>query len=116
VIGGGALLYMNHLAPQRTVSTFIDALNNNDFQTAYDQLSSNFQNQIGGVQQFENMYPNLGSATYTLNITQEDSSTAIVVWTQTDSACLGAQDTLHLVYENSAWKIDSISFDVPCSQ
>lgn len=103
-------------SPVPTVKTYFDAINRKDAQTAWDQLSTNYQSQYGSKEAFFRSVAQGSAYDYTLSLTQEDSSTATVVATQVGGSCSGGQDAVPLVIENGVWKIDGLRIAKPCPQ
>lgn len=104
-------------SPQTTVSDFYSALHTGDFQSAYNQLSSNYQHTLS-YEAFQAKYSTLDALsgpiqTYQIgNVpTKGDSASAtvkVVRQMQTGKAVQQTQ-TVQLIVENSAWKIDQIN-------
>lgn len=105
-------------SPQTTVSDFYSALHTGDFQSAYNQLSSNYQQRLGGYEAFQSKYSTLDALNGPIqsyqpgNVsTKGDSASAtvkVVRQMQTGKAVQQTQ-TVQLIVENSAWKIDHIN-------
>ncbi len=118
--GTGAILYLNRSpsggpTPVQTVTTYNEAINRQDAQTAWDQLSTHYQSQYGSKEAFfRSVAQSSAISDYKLSLTQEDSSTATVVDTYTLSGCPGAQIAYLLVNENGVWKIDALRVAKPC--
>jgi hypothetical protein len=105
-------------SPQTTLSDFYSAIHTGDFQSAYNQLSSSYQQRLGGYEAFQAKYSTLDALngpiqSYQIgNIpTKGDSASAtvkVVRQMQTGKAVQQTQ-TVQLIVENSAWKIDQIN-------
>jgi hypothetical protein len=104
-------------SPQTTVSDFYSALHTGDFQSAYNQLSSNYQRTLSYAA-FQAKYSTLDALngpiqSYQIgNVpTKGDNASAtvkVVRQMQTGKAVQQTQ-TVQLIVENSAWKIDQIN-------
>ncbi len=104
-------------SPEQTVTTYFDAINRKDAQTAWDQLSTHYQSQYGSKEAFfRSVAQGSGIQNNTLSLTQEDSSTATVVATQIGGSCSGGQLAIPLVIESGVWKIDALRIAKPCPQ
>jgi hypothetical protein len=106
IIAAGAYAYLNRSTPDKTVTTYYSALAHNDFQTAYDQLSTALQ-KSHTEQQFASFWQNLGGVkAWTLVSTQEQGATANSTVTVTFGNGQIRLATIALVNENGTWKID----------
>lgn len=104
-------------SPQTTVSDFYSALHTGDFQSAYNQLSSNYQHTLS-YEAFQAKYSTLDALngpiqTYQVgNVpTKGDSASATVKVVRQMQTGKAVQQTqiVQLIVENSAWKIDQIN-------
>lgn len=105
-------------SPQTTISDFYNALQTSNYPSAYNQLSSHYQQVIGGYNSFQASYSlrdasNGPIQSYQIGAvpTQGNNATAtvtVVRQMQTGKAVQQTQ-TVQLIIENSAWKIDQIS-------
>src|SRR5437764_85583 len=76
IVAVGAYIYLNRSTPDKTVTTYYSALVHEDFQTAYDQLSTASQGKITEPR-FAQIWQGLGGVkSWSLVSTQERSSTA----------------------------------------
>jgi zinc-ribbon domain len=105
IIAVGAYVYLNRSTPDKTITTYYSALVHNDFQTAYNQLSTSAKGTLTEPQ-FVQFWQQLGGVkAWTLVSTQEQGSTA----TSTVTVTLGNGQTrlasIKLVNENGTWKI-----------
>lgn len=111
--GGGAFFYIQSLpSPQKTLQTFCTALKAGDYQTVYNQYSSNVQNRITEAQftSFLRLGLDLqGGVTQCTvsNVVQDSSTTAHGTVTITLGNSKTSSGTSPLVLENGAWKIDA---------
>ena len=104
-------------SPQTTLSDFYSALHTGDFQSAYNQLSSNYQKTVS-YDAFQAKYSTLDALngpiqSYQIGSvpTRGDSASAtvkVVRQMQTGKAVQQTQ-TVQLIVEDSAWKIDQIN-------
>jgi zinc ribbon protein len=110
VIAAGAYFYLNRSTPDKTVTTYYSALVQNDFQTAYNQCSTAFQNSLS-EQNFASIWLNQGGVkAWTLVSTQEQGSIAHSTVTVTFGNGQIRLATIDLVNENGAWKINKETF------
>ena len=103
--------------PQTTLSDFYSALHTSDYRSAYSQLSNNYQHAMS-YDTFQAKYSTLDALngpiqSYQIgNVsTQGNSASAtikVVRQMQTGRAVQQTQ-TVQLIVENSAWKIDQIN-------
>lgn len=106
IIAVGVYAYVNRSTPDKTVTTYYSALVHNDFQTAYDQCSTAFQNSTP-EQQFASFWQSRGGVkAWTLVSTQEQGSTANSTVTVTFGNGTVRLATIVLVNENGTWKIN----------
>ncbi len=104
-------------SPQTTLSNFYSALHTGDFQSAYNQLSSSYQQNLS-YEAFQAKYSTLDALNGPIqnyqigNVsTNGDSASAtvkVVRQMQVGKAVQQTQ-TVQLIVENSAWKIDQIN-------
>jgi hypothetical protein len=107
IIAVGVYAYANRSTPNKTVTTYYSALVQNDFQTAYNQLSTALQSHLS-EQQFASIWLNQGGVkAWTLVSTQEGGSTANATVTVTFGNGQIRLATIALVNENGTWKINS---------
>ncbi len=106
VIGTGAYVYVNRSTPEKTITTYYSALVQNDFQTAYNQLSTAAQSSTSETQ-FINFWRGFGGVkAWTLVSTQEQGSTANATVTVTFGNGQTRLASIALVNENGTWKIN----------
>ncbi len=112
VAGGvGGYVYLNRSTPEKTLTTYCNALQSGDYQTAYNQLSSSLTSRLT-----ESQFAQLSQTAFaavgglkscTVSNVQEHGSTA----TGTITATLGNGKTqsgpVSLVNQNGAWKLTS---------
>lgn len=92
--------------PNQTLDTFCTALQNKDYQTAYDQLSVGAQ-QLGSEQQFANAFSSVTTCTHTFPTQSGDTATATMTFGT--SAGQTVNDKVILIKENNGdWKINSL--------
>jgi len=105
IIAVGAYVYLNRSTPDKTITTYYSALVHNDFQTAYDQLSTSVQGTLTEPQ-FAGFWQTRGGVrAWTLVSTQEHGSNANSTVTITFGNGQRRPATIILVDENGAWKI-----------
>ena len=107
-VGVGTVVYVNNAisTPEKTITTFLEAVKRRDGQTAFEQLSSRLQNQLNEQQYISNI--NLVGGfigSYTISDVQESGSTAAASVSFT-ALILTANYSVELVNENGVWKID----------
>jgi hypothetical protein len=89
--------------PSFTLNTYCNALSAQDYQTAYNQFSKNFQNQAGTETQFAAAAAKVKGCTVS-NI-NESGKTGTLIYARNDGNKVSETDTL--VNENGTWKINS---------
>jgi zinc ribbon protein len=105
IIAVGGYVYLNRSTPDKTVTTYYSALVHNDFQTAYDQLSTAAQGSLS-EQRFTQIWQGLGGVkAWTLVSTQEQVLTANSTVTITFGNGQIRLASILLVDENGTWKI-----------
>jgi zinc ribbon protein len=101
----GAYVYLNRSTPDKTITTYYSALVQNDFQTAYSQLSNSAQGSIS-ESQFAGFWQSRGGVkAWTLVSTREQSSNANATVTVTFGNGQTRLASILLVNENGRWKI-----------
>jgi hypothetical protein len=117
VVVGAVLLFVNHApgsTPDQTLTTFCNAVNSGDGQTAYNQLSTAAMSRVSEAQFASNLHA-LTSQSPIINCTyknvQQNGSTATATMFigPEDPANLGLPPSapVRLVNENNVWKIDN---------
>ena len=76
IVAVGAYIYLNRSTPDKTITTYYSALVHNDFQTAYDQLSTSVQGTLTEPQFAGFWQARRGVKAWTLVSTQEHGSNA----------------------------------------
>jgi uncharacterized membrane protein YvbJ len=105
IIAVGAYVYLNRSTPDKTITTYYSALVHNDFQTAYDQLSTSAQGSTS-EQQFANFWQTRGGVkAWTLVSIQEQGSIANSTVTVTIGNGQTKLASIKLVDESGTWKI-----------
>ncbi len=119
-LGVGAAITINLLSlqsslnsPQNTLDAFYSALHTGDYQTAYSQLSSGYQ-QKKNLQTFEVEFSLHGLVqNYQINDLQtqgqQANATVKLVLGLQGGAPMSQTHTVQLIVENNAWKIDTIN-------
>lgn len=112
MVVGGTLVYkavsQSQSTPEKTLSTYLDAIKSGDAQTAYNQLSSRMQSQVN-EQQLASLLSTSGGElsgiTYSISNVQVTGSTATAT---VSLSVLGISETasVQFVMENGTWKID----------
>jgi len=123
-LSAGAIITVNLLSfqnslngPQTTLNDFYSALHSNDYQSAYDQLSSRYQHALS-YNAFQAKYAALDvlngsieSHQITAIQSQSDNATASIelVRQMQSGNSIHEHQTVQLIVEESNWKIDQIS-------
>lgn len=119
-LGVGAVITLNLFSlqnslnsPQTTLDDFYSALHTANYQTAYDQLSSNYQSRLT-YPSFRATFELIGTvASYQIgNLqTQSNQASAIVKVTMArpDNSTVQETKTVQLVLENGNWKINRVA-------
>jgi hypothetical protein len=107
-VGVGTVVYVKNAisTPEKTISTFLEAVKRRDGQTAYEQLSSRLQSQIN-EQQYISSINLVGGfiGSYNISNIQENNTTATASVSFT-AIIITANYSVELVKENGVWKID----------
>jgi len=119
IAAGGAYLYVNRSTPTKTLQTYCDAIETNNPQEAYNQLSTQAQSKAT-LQRFTTIFnageqalnsPFLGGIkTCTVGNVQENGSSAtgtIVITVNNTSRTFPFNESL--VSENGTWKISTVN-------
>jgi NADH:ubiquinone oxidoreductase subunit 5 (subunit L)/multisubunit Na+/H+ antiporter MnhA subunit len=103
----GTYVYLNRSTPDKTLTTYCDALKNGDYQSAYNQLSTRAMNNLSETQ-FAHEWQVLGGVrSWTERNVQEQGSAATATVTFTLGNGQTALATIQLVNENGVWKVDA---------
>ena len=107
----GFALYQSSSTPEKTLSSYCDALNAKDYQTAYNQLASSIQNhetekQFASALQ-QDFTKQGGLKACNISPVQEHGSTATSTLTYSFANGKTSANTDTLINENNTWKIDS---------
>jgi limonene-1,2-epoxide hydrolase len=105
----GVIAFVNRSTPTKTLNAFCSALKSGDYQTAYNQLSSDLQSKSGSEAQFAVEYAsNLGLGKIT-NCTVTNVNDAAGSGTISAAFADGGTlvDDYILVNESGSWKINS---------
>lgn len=102
-----------HSTPDQTMTTFCTALQNNDYPTAYKQLSSNAQQReteqqfASGLRSGFNRVGGLSACTAQPATINGNSASSMMQWTFNTFAGQAVPVPTQLISENGIWKIDS---------
>ncbi len=113
IIAGAANSSQNNSpsTPDKTLSSYCDALNNNDYQAAYNQLSSTVKAKETEVQFASKLQQSFdhegGLSVCTVGSTQEQGTTATGTLTYAFTQGPSVMHTEQLIKENDTWKINS---------
>ncbi len=94
--------------PSLTLTTYCNALVMADYQTAYDQLSSSAQSQIGSEAQFAATAASIKIKDCSVTNVNDTTGTGAVTYVRGDGNKVSANETL--VKENVTWKISDQQF------
>lgn len=102
------VLYAVRSTPEKTLTTYCDALKSGDYQTAYNQFSSGIQRQESEAA-FASAFTSthLSVTSCTVSNTSDDGTTGLGTISYTTNANVGGTNDYRLVMENSEWKISS---------
>lgn len=107
-IGLFAIIYNNNLStPSKTLNAFCNDLKNQDYLSAYNQLSSGLQFTYT-ESSFQQKYVGK-TCTYSVGGPSGNRVTGEMLITAADGST--GNDTVQLVLENNTWKIDSVLLD-----
>jgi hypothetical protein len=115
IVGGavGGFLYVNRSTPDKTLAAYCTALQNNDAQGFYNQLSARAQSQTTvakisqGMQQLQKpLVGGIKSCTYSNVQESGNTATAAVKLVVGDTLVPPINSKANLVNENGTWKID----------
>ena len=90
--------------PSFTLNTYCNALSTQDYQTAYDQFSKNFQSQAGTETQFASAAAATKVKGCTVSNVNDPGKTGTLVYARGDGNKVSETDTL--INENGTWKIN----------
>ncbi|HZU70586.1 MAG TPA: FHA domain-containing protein [Ktedonobacteraceae bacterium] len=94
--------------PTLTLNTYCSALTAQDYQTAYNQFSKNYQNQIGSESGFASAAATDKIKGCTVDSVQDSAGTAMITYVRTDGLNIHANETL--TNEQGTWKINNEQF------
>ena len=109
--GVGGYVYLNRSTPEKTITTYCNALQSGDYQTAYNQLSSSLTSKFT-----ESQFAQLsqvgfaavgGLKSCTVSNVQENGSTATGTITATFGNGKTQSSPISLVNQNGTWKLTS---------
>lgn len=111
----GAVAYLNRSTPQKTLTAFCNDLNANDYHSAYQQMSNNFQSTTS-----ENRFTNFLKGQFALGgglkncqfsnvATSGTTGTATITFTVNRPLVPPQNRNSTLVTDSGVWKIDSIA-------
>ena len=104
----GTYVYVNRSTPNKTLTTYCNALKAGDYQTAYNQLSSAAMNSITEANFAQEWQQSAGAIrSWTVNSLQEQGSTATAQLTFTLTNGQTVPATIILINENGQWKVNS---------
>lgn len=112
---GGAFYYFQiRSTPQKTLTTYCNALKSGDYQTAYNQFSTRAQSKVSETEFAKSLQLALAfvgglKACTVGNVTQDSSTTARGSVTYTFGNGKTSSGDGPLVLENGTWKLDSTS-------
>src|SRR5712692_10046912 len=109
--GVGGYVYLNRSTPEKTLTTYCNALQSGDYQTAYNQLSSSSTSGLT-ESQFAQLSQTVfaavgGLKSCTVSNVQENGSTATGTITATFGNGKTQSSPISLVNQNGTWKLTS---------
>ena len=100
-----AVIASNASTPSKTLNAFCISLKSADYQTAYNQLSSNLQRQVGTEAQFAQSFNTVKITDCTVSTVYDSAGTGTTSYTFSNGQTQVFDYVL--VMENGTWKINS---------
>lgn len=92
--------------PSLTLNTYCNALTGHDYQTAYNQLSTNLQSQVGSESQFAAIFTAEQLKSCTVKNVNDATRTGIITYNRSDANNTSATATF--INQHGTWMIDTL--------